>query len=311
VMSRGNARQDIVRDDRDRDWLLTCLERTVQRTGWRLYAFVVLSNHLHLVLQTPRPNLGQGMQFFLSSYANVWARRHRFAGHVFQGRYRTELVEDETYLWVLTRYVHLNPVRAGLVADPATWPWSSYPGYADRSRRRDWVAYDEVLAAWDGAFGGPDPAAAYRRFVTAGLDEPPPSPWTGAAQGWMLGGATFVARLREVVGNDPPRERRREARGVLGLDLARVIEVVGSTYRVTPTELGRLGSRHPARAALAYLARQYTEATHRELVPVLGVSRPESVPNLTRRFTAWLRTDAAVREQLRRMEQALGVQAEG
>ena len=72
-----------------------------------------MSNHLHIVLKTPQPNLARGMQTFLSGYANVWSRRHKFCGHVFQGRYRTELVEDETYLWTVTRYVHLNPVRAG------------------------------------------------------------------------------------------------------------------------------------------------------------------------------------------------------
>src|SRR5208283_4023349 len=113
-MARGNGRQDIVQDDADRGRLVACLERAVRRSGWSLYAFVFLTNHLHLVLKTPRPNLAKGMQLFLSSYANGWARRHRHCGHLFQGRYRTELVEDETYLWVLTRYVHLNPVRAGL-----------------------------------------------------------------------------------------------------------------------------------------------------------------------------------------------------
>jgi putative transposase len=75
------------------------------------------------------------MQGFLSAYTNVWARRHRFSGHVFQGRYRTELVEDETYLWTVTRYVHLNPVRARVVEHPGAWRWSSYPGYVrDRGR---------------------------------------------------------------------------------------------------------------------------------------------------------------------------------
>ena len=101
---------------------------------------------------------------YLSGYANGWSRRHRFSGHVFQGRYRTELVEDETYLWTVTRYVHLNPVRGGLVEHPAAWAWSSYPGYAHRGRRLEWVAYDELLTSWAGAFGGPDPAAAYRRM---------------------------------------------------------------------------------------------------------------------------------------------------
>jgi putative transposase len=128
VMSRGNGRQDIVRDDDDRDRLQQELGRAAVRCGWKVYAFVILSNHLHVVLKTPQPNLARGMQGFLSAYANAWARRHRFCGHVFQGRYRTELVEDETYLWTVTRYVHLNPIRARLVQHPAAWRWSSYPG---------------------------------------------------------------------------------------------------------------------------------------------------------------------------------------
>jgi putative transposase len=184
LMARGNGRQDIVSDDLDRERLLTGLERSVTRTGWRLCAFVVLSKHLHLVVKTARPNLARGMQNFLSSYANLWARRHRFVVRVFQGRYRAELVEDETYLWTLTRYVHRNPVRARLVDDPAEWTWSSYPGYARPRRRRDWVWYDEFLSAWDGAWGGRDPASSYRRFVTAGVKQPPPSPCvTTSAQG--------------------------------------------------------------------------------------------------------------------------------
>jgi putative transposase len=103
VMARGNGRQDIVRDDDDRQRLLAGLARAVQRCSWRVYAFVILSNHFHIVLKTPQPNLARGMQTFLSSYANAWSRRHRFGGHVFQGRYRTELIEDETYLWTVTR----------------------------------------------------------------------------------------------------------------------------------------------------------------------------------------------------------------
>ena len=164
LMARGNGRQDIVCDDVDRDRLQEHLGRAAIRCSWRIYAFAIMPNHLHIVLKTPQPNLSRGMQSFLSGYANGWSRRHRFSGHVFQGRYRTELVEDETYLWTVTRYVHLNPVRGGLVEHPAAWAWSSYPGYAHRGRRLEWVAYDELLASWAGAFGGPDPAAAYRRM---------------------------------------------------------------------------------------------------------------------------------------------------
>jgi REP element-mobilizing transposase RayT len=305
LMARGNGRQDIVCDDADRDRFVGFLGRAAVRCGWRVYAFVVMSNHLHIVLKTPQPNLARGMQGLLSAYANVWARRHRFSGHVFQGRYRTELVEDQTYLWTVTRYVHLNPVRARIVEHPAAWPWSSYPGYAHRGRRRDWLAYEELLASWDGAFGGGDPAAAYRRFVTSGLTEPVDSPWTEAHNGWILGSQAFVDRVGAMVRGDTRRERRRESRLLRGLTLGRVCEAVCASYAIDRSELSRRGSRHPARAALAYLARRRTVATHAELMPILGLSRPESVPNLTRRFGTWLAADSGIRQQYQRLEEEL------
>ena len=128
VMARGNARQKIVRDDADRGRLIEGLEQTVSRCGWELVCYVVMGNHLHLLVKTPRPNLAVGMQSFLSGYA-IWAgRRWRRQGHLFQGRYRAEMIEDESYYWTVSRYIHLNPVRAGLVSRPEQWEWSSYPG---------------------------------------------------------------------------------------------------------------------------------------------------------------------------------------
>jgi REP element-mobilizing transposase RayT len=306
VTAHGNGRQKIVRDDDDRCRLEDYLGRAVVRCSWRAYAYVIMSNHFHLIVKTPEPNLARGMQVLLSSYANAWARRHRFHGHVFQGRYRTELVEDETYLWTVTRYVHLNPVRARIAEQPAAWPWSSYPGYAHLGRRLEWVAYDELLASWDGALGGgSDPARAYRRFVTAGLTERSESPWKHAHHGWILGSAAFAERIGAMVRNASRRQRRRESRLLSGHSLARVCDVVCASYGVERAELSRRGSPHTARAALAYLARRRTAATNSDLMVVLGLSRPESVPNLTRRFETMLSADPSIREHYERLEEAL------
>ena len=246
VMARGNASQDIVGDDADRQRLIDGLEKAVQRSGWVLYAFVLMTNHLHLVLKTPRANLAKGMQRLLSSYANWWARRHQFGGHLFQGRYRMELVEDETYLWDLTRYVHLNPVRAGMVSRPELWPWSSYPGYAYRSRRFDWVAHEQLLAAWAGEFGRTNAEASYRRFVAAGVRNPPQAPWTQARHSWILGSERFVDRLRILIQGRARRDLRREERALLGVELERVVQTVCRHYGVDRSELARRGSRSPA-----------------------------------------------------------------
>jgi REP element-mobilizing transposase RayT len=120
LMARGNGRQEIVRDSAD--------HRRLQDHHGKA---AITSDHLHIVLKPPEPNLVRGVQTFLSGYANAWTRRHRFSGHVFLGRYRTELVDDETYLWPVTRYVHPNPVRAGSVDHG--WILGS-EGFIDRLR---------------------------------------------------------------------------------------------------------------------------------------------------------------------------------
>jgi REP element-mobilizing transposase RayT len=195
VMARGNARQKVVRDDADRRRLIEGLEHTVLRCGWELLGYVIMGNHLHLLLRTPRPNLAAGMQGFLSGYA-IWAgRRHRRLGHLFQGRYRAEMIEDESYYWTVSRYIHLNPVRAGLVVRPEHWEWSSYPGYRDPRRRQPWVAHDTLLKAWRGDYRN-DPARAYVRFVEAGLTSPVPSPFREAFGGWILASKRFLDELR-------------------------------------------------------------------------------------------------------------------
>jgi REP element-mobilizing transposase RayT len=306
-MARGNAGQDIVVDDTDRQRLVDGLEKAVRRSGWVLYGFVIMTNHLHLVLKTPRANLAKGMQLFLSAYANGWARRHSRSGHLFQGRYRTEMVEDETYLWVLTRYIHLNPVRAGMVRSVEDWPWSSYPGYARRRQRLAWVAYDQLLAAWSGEFGRTDPEASYRRFVTAGIKNPPAAPWSQSPRSWMIGSERFMDRLRPLLEGHQPAGLRRGQRLLRGLELGRIIEAVCRHYGIKRSELARRGSRNPARAATAFLARKHSEATLAALVPILGVSRPESVPNLTKRFANWLENWADARQDLIAIESDLGL----
>ena len=245
VMARGNARQDIVHDDDDRRRILADLERVVTKSGRMVLSFVLMSNHLHILIRTPRPNLARGMQSFLSGYA-AWAARHRRRpGHLFQGRYKAEMIEDETHYWVVSRYIHLNPVRAGLVAWPEDWPWSSYPGYARPDRRHPWVAYRALLDAWRGEHGGTDPAEAYRRFTEAGLVDPPPSPFREAFGGWALGSSRFVDRLRTLAGPALPNSSAPEARLLAGLDpelicatVARYYGLEGEVARANPSIFG-------------------------------------------------------------------------
>jgi putative transposase len=109
VMCRGNGRRQIFHDDGDYQRLLDGLALTVNRYGWEMFSFVMMPNHFHAFLRTPRPNLSRGMQYLASGYANWYAKRHRRPGHLLQGTFKSQLVEDETYFWSVSRNIHFNP----------------------------------------------------------------------------------------------------------------------------------------------------------------------------------------------------------
>lgn len=125
VYARGNDRGLIFRDDTDRHVYLRMLGQVVKRAGWSCKAYCLMSNHLHLVIETQEANLGWGMQLLHGHYALAFNRRHGRAGHLFQGRYGSTAIEDDGHLCMTLRYVELNPVEAGLCDRPEDWEWSS------------------------------------------------------------------------------------------------------------------------------------------------------------------------------------------
>lgn len=304
VMSRGNARQAIFLNDHDWEKILKDWEETVLRCGWELFSFCLMPNHFHLFFRTPRPNLSRGMQRLLSSYANGFAKRHRRPGHLFQGRFKGELVEDESYFWTVSRYIHLNPVRGKrpLALHPREFPWSSYGGFADKRKRLSWVAYDVLLDAWQGELGGSDASVAYRRHVEQGVKSPPENPFAAAAHGWLLGRQEFIDRIRQEMKSPRFADEVPRARLLRSLDVDSVFAAVSEYYEVDPAIFSSRGNGHIARAVAAWLARRMTSATLRELCVPLGLGRPESVSNLTRRIDRQLKTDSRLRKDVHKLE---------
>jgi len=154
VMNRGDRREAIFRDDQDRRGFIRTLGETCAKTGWEIHAYVLLPNHFHLVMETPRPNLVVGMKWLLGTWTMRFNRRHRLSGHLFAGRYKSLLVDGSSpgYLKTVCDYVHLNPVRAKLLtaAEPVKrYPWSSWPAYLQApSRRPDWLRVDRLFGEY-------------------------------------------------------------------------------------------------------------------------------------------------------------------
>lgn len=307
VISRGNARQRIFRDDSDYERFLQGLESVVVACAWEMLAFVLMPNHTHLFFRTLEANLSRGMQRLLSGYANWFAKRHRRPGHLLQGRFKGELVEDDSYFWAVSRYIHLNPVRGKrpLVSRPEDWPWSSYPGFCRERDKRSWVAYERTLDAWHGQYGGADPVSAYQRYVEEGLNNPPSNPFAQAKFGWILGSDAFVERIRKQLKQPAQENEVPQIRPLITLDLDLVIDTVASFYGVSEATFRTRGNPHVSRAIVAWLARRHSMVSRRELADHLGLSRAESVGNLVRRVDHQIEENAQLRRELADLETTL------
>jgi len=145
LTARGDRREAIYEDDGDRERFLDVLAEVVDRYNWVCYAFCLMTNHYHLVVETIEGNLSRGMRHLNGVYTQASNRRHGRAGHLFQGRFKGILVDRDAYLLELSRYVVLNPVRAGMVDEPGQWPWSSYRAMIGTAPIPDWLSVDGLL----------------------------------------------------------------------------------------------------------------------------------------------------------------------
>jgi REP element-mobilizing transposase RayT len=213
VTTRGNARQDIFLDDPDRDLFLSVLDRVVSRFHLLLHAYCLMDNHYHLLLETPEANLSKALRQLNGVYTQAFNRRHSKVGHVLQGRFKAILVDQDSYLLELCRYVVLNPVRAGLCRKPDTYRWSSYRPTAGMTPVPAYLSVDWVLSQ----FGRQRATAQrkYQRFVSEGLGGA--SPWDKVRGQVLLGTDAFVERLapglqeRQAI-KEIPRKQRFAAR---------------------------------------------------------------------------------------------------
>ena len=209
MISRGDRGEAIYQDDEDRERFLGCVSEVCERTGWKIHAFVLMTNHYHLLLETPEANLVSGMKWLQGTYTQRFNRRHYLRGHLFQGRYKALVIDGKEpgYFLQLSSYIHLNPMRAGLTqaGKPIrNYRWSSFPMYlVPASKRLKWLCADRVLGEFGRHRDDPKGRLAYEGHIEGlakeysgregrkGFDEK----WKPIRRGWYLGGEDFRDRL--------------------------------------------------------------------------------------------------------------------
>jgi putative transposase len=195
VTARGNERKPVFKSDRDREKFLEYLESATKRYQAVIHVYCLMDNHYHLLLETPAANLPQIMRHINGAYTTYFNVKRERSGHLFQGRYKAILVEMDAYAKELSRYIHLNPVRAKMVEKPEAYEWSSYSFYIGSNKAPEWLYRDFIL----GYFGKNIMAAqrGYMNYVTAATNKAPDNPLMGVVASTLLGSHEFVTFIKE------------------------------------------------------------------------------------------------------------------
>jgi len=191
ITSRGNEKKAVYKDDQDRKNFLNTLQHVNHRYNWLCHAYCLMGNHYHLLIETPDGNLSAGMRQLNGVYTQLFNKRHRRIGHLFQGRYKAILIQKETHLLEVCRYVVLNPVRAGMVERPEDWQWSSYRGTAGRGKLHPSLTANWILGQLSGKRAKAE--KEYRQFVQGGMEKT--SLWAEVKGQTILGDDEFVDSL--------------------------------------------------------------------------------------------------------------------
>ncbi len=272
VMSRGNGGQDIFLSDDDRQLFLDLLGTLRDQYNVEVHAYVLMGNHYHLLLKTNEANLSKAMQWFGATYTRKFNIKNNIGGHLFQGRFKSIIVENDAYLIRLSCYIHRNPLRAGIVDRLTDYPWSSYRYYAYRKKAPAWLTTEAI---WD-QLSGEDLQKAYRLKAQLYADEQN-SVWEDVRHGLVYGSRDFVEDLKsrfladnrdeelpqrnQILRHHDPEQFLRKAAEYLAFDL----EGARSASRIA-------GEEKEKRDTLIYLLRKTGRLSNREIGRLMGLS---------------------------------------
>jgi putative transposase len=298
ITARGNNREDIFREDQDRGYFIKLLSQAGPRYQLRILAFCLMTNHYHLFLRTPEANLPPAMQWLNSTYAIRFNWRYQHCGHLFQGRYQSVMIQSHAHWLHLSKYLHLNPVRAGMVKDPGDYSWSSFLDYTRTRPRFSWLHPEEVLAAY-----GSDPGRARRyRLECLALAGKPSGFWeqyrreisAGALGGGKGSSETRGGPNAQNLSSACPRFSS------LTFDPGQEISRIADAFSLQPADL--LGKRQHslARQAAYYHLFENCGLTTTQIGSRMGVSQA-AVSQGAKRFRELLGNSDALKEKMRRL----------
>ncbi len=298
VTSRGNERKRIFSAKADYKQFKRYLKKAQEKYGCRLHSYVLMSNHYHLIIETPEGNLGKVMQYINGSYTNFFNRRRRRSGHLFQGRYKAILVDVDSYLLQLSRYIHLNPVRAGKVEQPEAYPYSSYHSFISK-KGEEIITQDLIwgMISKDRRYG----PSRYRSFVQGALGEELENPLKDVYAGSVLGGKAFIREALDKLKDDVYGSEEISHRKALQMryEAEDILDMVSEHFGTSSEELlERKGNR---RNLFIHLLKNKTGMTNKEIGEFVGGLSYSGVSRVEERFVEKLKINMRLSKDLKAM----------
>ena len=302
ITSRGNERKSIFIDDADRFRFLEILKDYHDRYDILLHSFVLMDNHYHLILETPKGNLLKVMHGINGGYTGYFNRKYERSGHLFQGRYKGILVEKDAYLLPLSRYVHMNPVRAKIVKEPEQYRWSSYPGYIGKEKECKWVEHSWILSN----FGkdGKTARRKYREYVEESFNKDMENPAKNLYGQIILGSDKFIEKIREMFkGKTISKEITERKRLLKNPSPEDIIEKVVEVFGVDRNLINEKNIRgNAARKAAIYFVQRYCDLRNEETGRLFGEIHCSAVSKVSARFKEELANNKELAKLARKVE---------
>ena len=268
IIAKGNRAQNIFIDDVDREKFLSYLKEARRKFDLEIFCFALLDNHFHLSLRTRRSNLSEMMQWLGTSYSVFFNLKHKTSGHLFAGRYKSIPVESERYLISLSFYVHLNPVKAGLVKDPRAYRWSSCRAYTGSEAGLAWLSTNAILSLF--AHQGKKQRRAYRDALAHSADAARRMDKTLRRE-FMIGGSEFRKKIfKKFVIREQGSSHNK-----LSLDAEQIIRTIARHFQCSSVNILHVarGKANIYRDVAIHLIREYTFLQRKEIGDIFGISR--------------------------------------
>jgi putative transposase len=302
VTARGNERKKIFLSRTDYEKFLCYLTDALHKHGVILHSYVLMPNHYHLIVETPKANLSTFMHGLNSSYTTYFNLKRRRTGHLFQGRYKAFLIDVDNYLLELSRYLHLNPVRAGITARPEGYAYSSFRAFV--FPKEETMVFRDLL--WDMISGERKRAPQrYREFVESSLKEKCRSPFEEVYAGVILGKSSFIKAVLKRLKDQNLRKVEISHRRALTSALSDIDEIVHFLSVHFKVRKEKVLSSYPYRGYGIYLSRKHTPCSNVEIARYFCGLSYSAVTKIGTRFREKMRGDEGLRGEIRELEERL------